>query len=115
MQRQKAAEIIGYSRRRARAIGFMIWPIMLVIGFAGWYLWKWYALPISLVGAALFGSFYSMFETKRLQRITGLTIHEQAVAFRECAAASLEPTTRTPEQYRSYIDSLPDDVSNEKQ
>ena len=113
MHRQKAAEFIGYSRRRGKAIGCMIWPIMLVIGFAGWYLWKWYTLPISLVVAALFGSLYSMIEVKRIQRITGLNIHEQEMAFRESAAASLDPVTRDPEQYRSYIDSLPDD-SDEK-
>ncbi|MEE9465269.1 MAG: hypothetical protein V3W14_06850 [Candidatus Neomarinimicrobiota bacterium] len=113
MQRQKAAEIIGYSRRRAKAIGCMIWPITLIIGFAGWYLWKWYALPISLVVAALFGSIYSIIEVRRLQKITGLHIHEQEMAFRESAAASLDPITRDPEQYRSHINSLPDDESDE--
>ena len=113
MHRQKVAEIIGYSRRRAKAIGCMIWPIMLIIGFAGWYLWKWYALPISLVVATLFGSLYSIIEVKQIQKITGLDIHEQETAFRESAAASLDPITRDPEQYRSYIDSLPDDESDE--
>ena len=114
MHRQKAAEIIGYSRRRAKAIGCMIWPIMLVIGFAGWYLWKWYALPISLVFAVLFGSIYSGIEVRRIQRITGLNIHEQEIAFRESAAASHDPITHDPEQYRSYIDSLTDADSDEK-
>ena len=55
-----------------------------------------------------------MIEVKRIQRITGLTIHEQEMAFRESAEASLDPITRNPEQYRSYIDSLPDDDSDEK-
>jgi len=114
VHRQKAAEIIGYSRRRAKTIGCMIWPIMLIIGSAGWYLWKWYILLISLVFAVLFGSIYSMIEVKRIQRITGLNIHEQEVAFKESAAASLDPITRDPKQYRSYIDSLPDDDSDEK-
>jgi len=41
-------------------------------------------------------------------------IHEQEMAYRASAAASLDPITRDPEQYRSYIDSLPDDDSDEK-
>jgi len=45
---------------------------------------------------------------------TDLTIHEQEMAYRESAAESLDPITRDPEQYRSYIDSLPDDDSGEK-
>ena len=36
------------------------------------------------------------------------------MAFRESAVASLDPTTRDPEEYRAYIDSLLEDESDEK-
>jgi hypothetical protein len=86
----------------------------MAIGFAGWYLWKWYALPIIIVIALLFGSLYSIFEAKRIQKKTSLNIDDQEMAFRESAAASLDPTTRDSEEYRAYLDSLSEDESDEK-
>jgi hypothetical protein len=114
MHRQKAAEIIGYRRHRLKTIGYMLWLITLAIGLAGWYLWKWYALPITIVIAVILGSLYSIIEAKRIQRKTGLNIDEQEMAYSESAVARLDPISSDPEQYRSYIDSLPDDESDEK-
>jgi len=114
LRRQKAAEIVGYSRRRAKAIGCMLWPIMLVIGVIGWYLWKWYAMLLALIAAAVFGSLYSMIETKRIQRKTGLNIDDQEIAYRKSLASGLHPITRDPSTYREYIDSMPDEESEEE-
>ncbi len=114
MHPRNAAETVGDSRQRAKTIGYMLLLITLAIGFAGWYLWKWYALPISIVIAVLLGSLYSIIEAKRIQKKTGLNIDEQEMVFRESAVASLDPTTRDPEEYRAYIDSLPDDEPDEK-
>ena len=114
MYQHKVAETVGYRRQRAKTTGYMLCLITMGIGFAGWYLWKWYALPISIVIAVLLGSLYSKIEAKRIQKKTGLNIDEKEMAFRESAVASLDPTTRDPEEYRAYIDLLPDDESDEK-
>jgi hypothetical protein len=105
----------SYRRQRTKTTGYMLYLITVAIGFAGWYLWKWYALPISIVIAVLFSSLYSIIEAKHIQKRTDLNIDGQEMAFSdESAVASLEPTTRDPEEYRAYIDSLPEDESDEK-
>lgn len=114
MYQRKASETVGYRRQRAKKTGYMLCLIAMAIGFAGWYLWKWYALLISIVISILLDSLYSIIEAKHIQKKTGLNIDEQEMAFRESAVASLDPTTRDPEQYRVYLDSLPEDESDEK-
>ena len=104
----------SYTRQITKTTGYLIYLITMAIGFAGWYLWKWYALPISIVVALLFSSFYSIIEAKHIQKRTDLDIDGQEMAFSESAVASLEPTTRDPEEYCAYIDSLPEDESDEK-
>lgn len=106
MDRRKAAEIVGYSRRRGKAIGCMIWPAMIVVGIGGTIYWKWYALPIALLAGFAFGSIYSVMETKRIERITGLNIHDQERAYRESLAAALDPVTSDPKKYKEYIESM---------
>ena len=114
MYQHKAVETVEYRRQRAKTTGYMLCLIPMAIGFAGWYLWKWYALPISIVIAVLFESLYSIIEAKRIQKKTSLNIDNQEMAFRESAAASLDPTTRDSEEYRAYLDSLSEDESDEK-
>jgi len=114
MYQHKAPETVGYRSQRAKTTGYMLCLITMAIGFAGWYLWKWYALLISIVIAILLDSLYSIIELKRIQRKTSLNINEQGMFFRESAVASLDPTTRYHEQYRAYLDSLPEDESDEK-
>jgi len=110
MQRKKAVEIVGYRRRRGKTIGYMIWMIMLVIGIIGVIFWKWYTLILTLIAGFIFGSIFSYLESKRIERITGLNIHEQHLAYSESLAAKLDPITRDPAAYRKYIDSIPDEL-----
>lgn len=114
MYQHKAAETVGYRRQRANTAGYMLCLITMAIGLAGWHLWRWYALLISIVIAVLLGSLYSIIAAKRIQKKTGLNIDEQEMAFRETVVASLDPTTRDSEEYRAYLDSLPEDESDEK-
>jgi len=114
MYQHKAAETVGYRRQKAKTTGYMLCLITMAIAFAGWYLWKWYALPILIVIAALLSSLYSIIEAKRIQKKTGLNINEQEITIRESAVACPEPTTHDPEEYRVYLDSLPEDGSEEK-
>ena len=109
MYQHKAPETVGYRSQRAKTTGYMLCLITMAIGFAGWYLWKWYALLISIVIAILLDSLYSIIELKRIQKKTSLNINEQGMFFRESAVASLDPTTRDQKQYHAYLDSLPED------
>jgi hypothetical protein len=108
MNRQKAAEIVGYRRQRAKTIGCFFWIIMPVLGIGGWIYWKWYAFPIVLVAGYIFGSIYSLIEVKRTEKLTGLNIHEQEIACSESLIAAKHPLTRDPTKYKEYIDSLDD-------
>ena len=58
MYQHKAADTVGYRRQRAKTAGYMLCLITMAIGFAGWYLWKWYALPISIVIAIILDRLY---------------------------------------------------------
>jgi hypothetical protein len=115
MYQHKAAETVGYRRQRAKTTGYMLCLITMAIAFAGWYLWKWHALPISIAIAALLSSLYSIIEAKRIQKKTGLNINDQETTIRESAVACPEPTTCDPEEYRAHLDSLPEDESQEKE
>jgi len=114
MYQHKAAGTVEYRRQRAKIAGYMLVLITMTIGFAGWYLWKWYALPISIVIAVLFNILYSIIEAKRIQKKTGSNIDEQELAFIESAVDILDPTNRDSEEYLDYLDSLPEDESDEK-
>jgi len=114
MYQHKAAGTVGYRRQRAKTTGYMLCLITMAIGFAGWYLWKWYALLITIVIAIILDSLYSIIEVRRIQKKIRLNIDQQGMAFRESAVASLDPTTRDHEQCRAYLDSLQEDESDEK-
>jgi len=114
MYQHKAAEAIGYRRQRTKTTVYMLCLITMAIAFAGWYLWKWYALPISIIIAVLLSSLYSIIEAKRIQKKTGLNINDQEMIIRESAVACPELTSRDSEENRAYLDSLPEDGSEEK-
>ena len=114
MYQHKAAETVGYRRQKAKTTGYMLCLVAMAIGIAAWYLWKWYALPISIVIAFILNTLYLKIEKKRIQKKTCLNIDEQKMAFRESAVTSLDPTTLYPEEYRAHPDALPKDESDEK-
>lgn len=92
----------------------MIWVIMLVIGIIGVIFWKWYALVLGLITGFIFGNAFSYLESKRIERVTGLNIHEQGIAYSESLSAKLDPIARDPAAYREYIDSIPDEEEVDK-
>jgi hypothetical protein len=108
MRMEKAIEIVGYYKRRAKINGCLIWIIILMLGAIGTLLWNWYVLPIAICIAFIGGTTYSIFESKRIERITGLNIHEQAIAYKESCAAKLNPIAKDLKKYWSYIKSMPD-------
>lgn len=93
---------------RAKSIGYILWFLILIVGVIGLIFWKWYSIILAIVFGLVFGTLSSFIESKRIQRITGLNIHEQERAYGESLVAKLHPMTRTPDKYREYIDSLPD-------
>jgi hypothetical protein len=114
MYQHKAAGTVGYKRQRAKTTGYMLCLITMAVGFAGWYLWKWYALLISIVIAVLLDSVYSIIEVKRIKKKIILNVDEQEMAFRESVVASLDPTTCDQEKYRADLYSFQEDESDEK-
>ena len=91
MQRKKAVEIVGYNRQRAKAIGYMLWAAMILFGIIGMIFWKWYSLIIALVGGLIFSSAFSILQSKHIEKITGLNIHEQQIAYGESLIAQHDP------------------------
>ncbi len=71
--------------------------------------WKWYALIIALVAGLIFGYVFSILQSKHIEKITGLNIHEQQLAYGESLIAQHDPITKNPTAYREYIDSIPDE------
>ena len=110
MQRKKAVEIVGYSRRRAKAIGYMMWLAMIILGIIGVIFWKWYAVLIVLITGLIFGYIFSILQSKHIEKITGLDIHEQILAYSESLGAKNNPITKNPAAYKEYIDSIPDEI-----
>jgi len=109
MNEQKAAEIIGYSRQRAKSIGYIIWLVMIVIGILGIYFWNWIAIVITFIIGYLSSSIYSYLETKRVENITGYDVYRMEQLFKRSAVYRRDPVAQNPERYKSYIRSLPDE------
>ena len=82
--------------------------ILIIAGIIFWIIWAWYFFPLAIFCAYVLGSLYSIFESKRLKRITGLDFEEQQIAFSESLLAQRHPLTQDREKYLEYINSLPD-------
>lgn len=108
MDRKKAAELVGYNRKKARALGIMIWPITVLFSIVGIVFWGWIAIIIVFISAIVFGSSYSFIQSKHLQKITGRTLNELETLYLESAAARGDLIAQDHNKYKEYIDSLPD-------
>ncbi len=109
MQYRRAVEVIGYNKLKIKVLGKKVWIITIGLGILGWIEWKWFALPIATIAAWAMGNIYALYITKRLEKLTGLNIHEQIVAYNESLAAERHPITRDPHKYLEYIRSIPDE------
>jgi len=105
MDSKKAAELVGYNRR---AVGVMIWPPTIILSIVGAIFWGWISVFIVFVSAILFGSLYSIMQSKNLQKITGRNLNELELLYHDSAIAKGDPIAQHPDKYKAYIDSLPD-------
>jgi hypothetical protein len=62
---------------RAKGLGCVLTPVVILIGIVGWILWKWYALPIAFGVFFILGSVYSVCVSRKIKRHTGLDGHAQ--------------------------------------
>ena len=108
MDSKKAAELVGYNRKKARAFGVMIWPPTILLSIVGAIFWGWVSVLIVFVSAIGFGSIYSIVQTRHLKKITGRTLGELELLYLESAVAKGEAIAQNPNKYKAYIDSLPD-------
>lgn len=107
--KRKDVEIVGYNRRKAKTLGYMIWVVLIIIGIIGAIYWDWYMLIISLIAGFVFGSVFSIFQTKRIEKITGFGPNLQQAAYSASLDAKLDPIIKNPKAYKEYINSIPDD------
>jgi len=112
MQRRKAVEVIGFYKMKAKALGLMLWPVTIGLGIYGWIKWKWYALPLAVIAVWILSNLYALYTAKRLERITGLGIHGQIVAYHESIAGRGHPLARDYKAYWAYSKSIPDEETS---
>lgn len=77
MNEKEALGIIMLARHRAKVFGYLIWFSIILVGILGTIYWKWYAFIIAICVMLPVSAIYSVQMTKKVQRLTGLAIHEQ--------------------------------------
>jgi len=92
-------------RRKAKQIGHNIWIILaivfLFILLSGG---EWYWLVICIIGALVYGSYYSNNVVKKIEKETGLTVDGQEAVLRGRYAFGVQDSS--PENRRKYFNWL---------
>jgi len=73
----KAVKLILSARKRAQIVGAVLLGCITLAGVMGWILWKWYALVIGVAAGLLVNFAYSIWQVRRISRLTGLTPEKQ--------------------------------------
>jgi len=92
-------------RRKAKQIGHNIW-IILAIAFLFIFLsgGEWYWFVICIIGALVYGSYYSNNAVKKIEKETGLTVDGQEAVLRGRYPLGVQDSS--PENRRKYYDWL---------
>lgn len=77
MEEGKAVKLILSARKRAQIVGAVLLGCITLAGVMGWILWKWYALVIGVAAGLLVNFAYSIWQVRRISRLTGLTPEKQ--------------------------------------
>ena len=77
MEEGKAVKLILSARKRAQIVGAVLLGCITLAGVMGWILWKWYALVIGVAVGLLVNFAYSIWQVRRISRLTGLTPEKQ--------------------------------------
>ncbi len=77
MEEGKAVKLILSARKRAQIVGGVLLGCITLAGVMGWILWKWYALVIGVAVGLLVNFAYSIWQVRRISRLTGLTPEKQ--------------------------------------
>jgi len=70
-RRPTPKDVISHEQNKARGLGYLLWPVVVLVGVIGWVLWKWYALPLAAAFFVLVSTAYSVLAHRRLRRVTG--------------------------------------------
>lgn len=77
MKENEKLAMISTARKRAQITGGILLACIILVGVAGWIYWKWYAFVIAVAAGFLFNFIYSLWQVKRISRLTGLSVEEQ--------------------------------------
>ena len=77
MEEDKAIKVILSARKRAQITGGILLGGILLVGVVGWIVWKWYAFVIGIVSGLLLNFAYSLWQVRRIGRLTGLSPEDQ--------------------------------------
>lgn len=77
MEEEEAVKLILSARKRAQITGGVLLAGIILAGVIGWIFWKWYALVTGVAAGLLLNFGYSIWQVRRISRVTGLTPQEQ--------------------------------------
>jgi len=77
VEEDKALKVILSARKRAQITGGILLGGILLVGVLGWIFWKWYAFVIGILSGLLLNFAYSVWQVRRIGRLTGLSPGEQ--------------------------------------
>jgi uncharacterized membrane protein YqjE len=73
----EAVKVILSARKRAQIMGGLLLGCITLAGVMGWIFWKWYALVIGVAAGLVLNFAYSIWQVRKISRITGLTPEQQ--------------------------------------
>lgn len=77
MEEDKAVKVILSARKRAQITGGILLGGILLVGVLGWIFWEWYAFVIGIVLGLGLNFAYSLWQVRRIGRLTGLSPEDQ--------------------------------------
>ena len=83
MEEGEAVKLILSARKRAQIVGGILLGCITLAGVVGWFLWRWYALIIGVAAGLLLNFAYSIWQVRRISRLTGLTPEKQEVLLKK--------------------------------
>ena len=78
----KDGKKIFEQRKKAKKIGYFIYLLICLTGIFGYLYLRWYITVAAIALLVLFSFAYSIYQTKRLEKATGLSIQEQDYCYR---------------------------------
>lgn len=83
MKEEEAKKLILSVQKKAQITGGILLGCIILAGVVGWVFWKWYALVIGVAAGLLINFAYSIWQVRRMSRLTGLTPEKQEMLLKK--------------------------------